>query len=89
MGAFAFGVASAFAGFCKHAGAAHSGQGLLLGIGGCNDRPSTLSLIVNLFKTRRSATGDRIWGTAFALGGLVGPLIGGICYSISTGGSYF
>ncbi|WP_377289987.1 MFS transporter [Rhizobium sp. SG2393] len=78
IGAFAFGVASAFAAF-----AATSGQLILarafLGIAGATIAPSTLSLVVNLFPDEGERTrAIGIWGTAFSLGGLVGPLIGGL-----------
>ena len=77
IGAAAFGVASVFA------ASSTSAQMLIiaracLGIAGATIAPSTLSLVVNLFsdeKERNRAIG--VWGTAFALGGLIGPLIGG------------
>ena len=78
IGAFAFGVASALAAFSQTAGQLIASRALL-GIAGATIAPSTLSLIVNLFRNeaeRNRAIG--IWGTAFALGGLVGPLIGGL-----------
>ncbi|MDS7597606.1 MFS transporter [Agrobacterium tumefaciens] len=89
IGAFAFGVASALAAF-----SATSQQLIisraLLGIAGATIAPSTLSLIVNMFKNeaeRNRAIG--IWGTAFSLGGLIGPLIGGFLLQHFHWGSVF
>lgn len=77
IGAFAFGVASALAAFSSTAQQLIVSRALL-GIAGATIAPSTLSLIVNLFKNeaeRNRAIG--VWGTAFSLGGLIGPLLGG------------
>lgn len=89
IGAAAFGVASVFAAFST------SAQMLIiaracLGIAGATIAPSTLSLVVNLFsdeKERNRAIG--LWGTAFALGGLIGPLIGGVLLQYFHWGSVF
>ncbi|MCJ8519314.1 DHA2 family multidrug resistance protein-like MFS transporter [Pseudorhizobium tarimense] len=89
IGAFAFGVASAFAAFSQTAGQLILSRALL-GIAGATIAPSTLSLIVNLFRDeaeRNRAIG--IWGTAFALGGLVGPLIGGLLLQYFHWGAVF
>ena len=89
IGAFAFGVASAFAAFSTTAQQLILARALL-GIAGATVAPSTLSLIVNLFRNegeRNRAIG--IWGTAFALGGLVGPLIGGVLLNYFHWGSVF
>jgi MFS transporter, DHA2 family, multidrug resistance protein len=62
----------------------------VLGIAGATIAPSTLSLIVNMFHRedeRNQAIG--IWGTAFALGGLVGPVIGGVLLHWFYWGSVF
>lgn len=88
-GAFAFGIASALAAFSSTAQQLIASRALL-GIAGATIAPSTLSLIVNLFKDegeRNRAIG--IWGTAFALGGLVGPLIGGFLLQYFHWGSVF
>lgn len=77
VGAFAFGVASALAAFSSTAQQLIIARALL-GIAGATIAPSTLSLVVNLFHNEAERTrAIGIWGTAFALGGLVGPLIGG------------
>ncbi|RCS22612.1 MFS transporter [Phyllobacterium salinisoli] len=89
IGAFAFGVASALAAFSSTAQQLIISRALL-GIAGATIAPSTLSLVVNLFQNeaeRNRAIG--IWGTAFALGGLVGPLIGGALLQYFHWGSVF
>ena len=89
IGAFAFGVASALAAFSSTAQQLIIARALL-GIAGATIAPSTLSLVVNLFQNepeRNRAIG--IWGTAFALGGLVGPLIGGVLLQYFHWGSVF
>jgi DHA2 family multidrug resistance protein-like MFS transporter len=89
IGAFSFGVASGFAAFASTADQLILARALL-GIAGATIAPSTLSLIVNLFKDegeRNRAIG--IWGTAFALGGLIGPLIGGSLLQYFHWGSVF
>jgi DHA2 family multidrug resistance protein-like MFS transporter len=89
IGAFAFGLASALAAFAGTAQQLILARALL-GIAGATVAPSTLSLVVNLFRNeaeRNRAIG--IWGTAFALGGLVGPLIGGVLLQYFHWGSVF
>ncbi|WP_105384999.1 MFS transporter [Neorhizobium alkalisoli] len=89
IGAAAFGVASALAAFSTTAQQLIASRALL-GIAGATIAPSTLSLIVNLFKDeaeRNRAIG--IWGTAFALGGLIGPLLGGFLLQYFHWGAVF
>jgi MFS transporter, DHA2 family, multidrug resistance protein len=89
IGAFAFGAASALAAFSSTAQQLIVSRALL-GIAGATFAPSTLSLVVNLFSNeneRHRAIG--IWGAAFALGGLVGPLIGGVLLQHFHWGSVF
>jgi DHA2 family multidrug resistance protein-like MFS transporter len=89
IGAFAFGLASALAAFAGTAQQLIMARALL-GVAGATIAPSTLSLVVNLFRNeheRNRAIG--IWGTAFALGGLVGPLIGGVLLQYFHWGSVF
>lgn len=89
IGAAFFGLASLFAAF------AHTADMLilaraLLGIAGATIAPSTLSLVVNLFRNESERTrAISIWGTAFALGGLIGPLIGGVLLQYFHWGSVF
>ncbi|WP_313616598.1 MFS transporter [Agrobacterium sp.] len=89
IGAFAFGVASALAAF------SFTSQQLIIsralqGIAGATVAPSTLSLIVNIFKNEAERNrAISIWGAAFALGGLIGPLIGGLLLEYFHWGSVF
>ena len=88
-GAFFFGAASVFAAFANTASMLIVARALL-GIAGATIAPSTLSLVVNLFRDeseRNRAISS--WGTAFALGGLIGPLIGGILLQYFHWGSVF
>lgn len=89
IGAFFFGAASVFAASAQTASTLIVARALL-GIAGATIAPSTLSLVVNLFRDE----GERnraisIWGTAFALGGLIGPLIGGLLLQYFHWGSVF
>lgn len=89
IGAFFFAAASAFAAFAKTADMLIIARALL-GIAGATIAPSTLSLVVNLFKDEAERNrAISIWGTAFALGGLVGPLIGGVLLEYFHWGSVF
>ncbi len=78
IGAAAFGAASVLCAFSPNAEMLIVSRALL-GIAGATVAPSTLALIVNMFKDeseRNRAIG--IWGTAFAVGGTVGPVLGGV-----------
>jgi DHA2 family multidrug resistance protein-like MFS transporter len=89
IGAFAFGAASALAAFSGTAQQLIMARALL-GIAGATIAPSTLSLVVNLFQDEAERNrAISIWGTAFALGGLVGPLIGGVLLQYYHWGSVF
>ncbi len=88
-GAAAFGLASVFCAFAPNATMLVIGRALL-GIAGATLAPSTLSLIVGMFQRsdeRNRAIG--IWGTAFAVGGTVGPVIGGVLLNWFHWGSVF
>lgn len=88
-GAAAFAVASLFAALASTAATLILAR-TILGIAGATVAPSTLSLIVNLFPVESERTrAIGIWGTAFALGGLVGPLIGGLLLQFFPWGSVF
>ncbi len=51
----------------------------LQGIAGATLAPSTLSLIRVLFRNpQQRAIAMGLWGTSFSVGGLIGPLIGGV-----------
>jgi MFS transporter, DHA2 family, multidrug resistance protein len=89
IGAAAFGLASVLVAFSTSAQMMIIARALQ-GIAGATIAPSTLSLIVNMFHDeteRNRAIG--IWGTAFAVGGLVGPLIGGVLLEYFHWGSVF
>ncbi|MGB8818347.1 MAG: MFS transporter [Rhizobiaceae bacterium] len=89
IGAAAFGAASILAAFSSSATMLISSRALL-GIAGATIAPSTLSLIVNMFRNqseRNRAIG--IWGTAFSVGGLIGPVIGGVLLQYFHWGSVF
>ncbi|MCJ8238631.1 MFS transporter [Peteryoungia algae] len=88
-GAFFFGAASVFAAFANTASMLIVARALL-GIAGATIAPSTLSLVVNLFRDESERNrAISIWGTAFALGGLIGPLIGGVLLQYFHWGSVF
>jgi MFS transporter, DHA2 family, multidrug resistance protein len=89
IGAGAFGAASVIAAFSTSAEML-IGARAVLGIAGATIAPSTLSLIRNMFldpKQRTVAIG--LWGTSFALGGAVGPLVGGLLLEHYWWGSVF
>lgn len=89
MGATAFGAASLLAAFSTSATMLIATRALL-GIAGATLAPSTLSLIRNMFldaNERMTAIG--IWGTSFAVGGAIGPLIGGILLQYFWWGAVF
>ena len=89
IGAAGFGAASVLAAFSTSAPML-IGARALLGIAGATIAPSTLSLIVNMFADegeRNRAIG--IWGTAFSVGGLIGPVIGGLLLEWFHWGSVF
>jgi len=88
-GAAAFGAASVLAAFSQSAEMLIASRALL-GIAGATVAPSTLSLIRNMFHDddqRTTAIG--IWGTSFAVGGAIGPLVGGVLLEFFWWGSVF
>jgi MFS transporter, DHA2 family, multidrug resistance protein len=89
IGAAAFGAASLLCAFASDAKSLIAARALL-GIAGATIAPSTLSLLFSMFKRedeRTQAMG--IWGTAFALGGLLGPVVGGVLLNWFHWGSVF
>jgi DHA2 family multidrug resistance protein-like MFS transporter len=89
FGAAAFGSASILAAFSTSAEMLIAARALL-GIAGATVAPSTLSLIRNMFldgKQRTTAIG--IWGTSFAAGGAIGPIVGGVLLEHFWWGSVF
>jgi MFS transporter, DHA2 family, multidrug resistance protein len=89
IGAAAFGASSMLVAFSTSAQMMIIARALQ-GIAGATIAPSTLSLIVNMFRDeneRNRAIG--IWGTAFSVGGLIGPVIGGVLLEYFHWGSVF
>jgi DHA2 family multidrug resistance protein-like MFS transporter len=89
IGAAGFGIASVLAAFSTSAEMLIAARALL-GIAGATIAPSTLSLIRNMFldgKQRTTAIG--IWGTSFAAGGAIGPIVGGALLEHFWWGSVF
>ncbi len=88
-GAAAFGAASVMCAFSSSATMLITARALL-GIAGATIAPSTLSLIFNMFHDEGEKTrAIGVWGTAFAVGGLVGPVIGGLLLTWFHWGSVF
>ena len=88
-GAAAFGAASILAAFSTSAEML-IGARAILGIAGATVAPSTLSLIRNMFHDPRQRTfAIGIWGTSFAAGGAIGPLVGGALLEFFWWGSVF
>jgi len=78
IGASAFAAASALAA-CATSAAMLVAARAVLGVSAATLAPSTLSLIRNMFHDpgeRTAAIG--VWGTGFAVGGAIGPLVGGL-----------
>jgi MFS transporter, DHA2 family, multidrug resistance protein len=89
MGAAAFGAASVLAAFAPSAGTLIAARAVL-GVAGATLMPSTLSLIRNMFhdpSQRTTAIG--IWTTSFSIGGILGPLLGGMLLAHFWWGSVF
>ncbi|MHA5049693.1 MFS transporter [Streptomyces sp. SD15] len=89
IGAAAFAIASLIAAYSSQAGLLIAARALL-GVAGATLMPSTLSLISNMFRDpaqRRFAIA--VWMTNFSVGGMVGPLIGGVLLEHFWYGSVF
>ena len=89
IGAAAFGASSMLVAFSTSAQMMIIARALQ-GVAGATIAPSTLSLIVNMFRNeneRNRAIG--VWGTAFSVGGLIGPVIGGVLLEYFHWGSVF
>ena len=88
-GAAAFGLSSIIAAFSTSAEMLIAARALL-GIAGATVAPSTLSLIRNMFHDpHQRMTAIGVWGTSFAVGGAVGPLVGGVLLEFFWWGSVF
>lgn len=89
IGAAAFGAASVLAAFSTTAEMLIATRALL-GVAGATVAPSTLSLIRNMFLDPRERTvAISVWITAFSLGGVLGPFIGGALIQFFWWGSVF
>jgi MFS transporter, DHA2 family, multidrug resistance protein len=89
IGAAAFGATSCLAAFSTSPNMLILARALQ-GIAGATIAPSTLSLVFSMFPNeaeKNRAMG--IWGTGFAVGGLVGPVIGGVLLQYFGWGSVF
>jgi DHA2 family multidrug resistance protein-like MFS transporter len=88
-GAAGFAVASLIAAFATSAPMLIFARALL-GIAGGTIAPSTLSLIRNMFHDPGERTkAISVWGTAYAAGGIAGPLFGGVLLEYFWWGSVF
>ncbi|MGH6929016.1 MAG: MFS transporter, partial [Dongiaceae bacterium] len=88
-GATAFGIASALAAFATTAGMLIAARAVL-GIAGATLMPSTLSLIRNMFHDPGQRTiAISVWTTSFTIGGVIGPLLGGLLLEHFWWGSVF
>src|SRR5206468_12633088 len=87
--AAAFAVASMLAAFSTSAGMLIAARALL-GVAGATLAPSTLSLIRNMFADPRQRTvAVSVWISSFAVGGAIGPLLGGVLLEWFWWGSVF
>lgn len=89
IGAAAFAVASLLAAYATGVAMLIAARALL-GIAGATLMPSTLSLISNMFRDpnqRRFAIA--VWMTNFSIGGMIGPLVGGVLLEYFWWGSVF
>jgi MFS transporter, DHA2 family, multidrug resistance protein len=89
IGAAAFAIASVIAAFSSSA-AMLIAMRALLGIAGATLAPSTMALIRNMFQDeheRQFAIG--VWIASFSMGGVIGPLVGGVLLQFFWWGSVF
>ncbi|HVY40668.1 MAG TPA: MFS transporter [Polyangia bacterium] len=89
IGAAAFGAASVAAASARSTDMLIAARALL-GIAGATLAPSTLSLIRNMFLDRRQRTfAIGVWTSSYAIGGAIGPLLGGAMLQYFRWGSVF
>jgi MFS transporter, DHA2 family, multidrug resistance protein len=89
IGAAAFGAASLLAALSTTPELLIASRAVL-GVAGATLAPSTLSLIRTLFQDSRQRTlAIAIWGSCFAVGGMLGPVLGGMLLEHFWWGSVF
>ncbi len=89
IGATAFGVASIIAAFAQTAEQLIAARAVL-GIAGATLAPSTLSLISSMFRDESERTfAISIWVMGFSVGGIIGPIVGGLLIEYFWWGSVF
>lgn len=89
IGAAAFSTTSIMAAFAPNATTLIAARALL-GLSGATLMPSTLSLIRNIFPEHQERqVAISIWAASFAIGGAVGPIIGGLVLDHFWWGSVF
>ncbi|GAA5082516.1 DHA2 family multidrug resistance protein-like MFS transporter [Thermocatellispora tengchongensis] len=88
-GAVAFGAASVAAAYSTSAEMLIVTRALL-GVGGATLMPSTLALISNMFHdARQRGLAIGVWGSCFAVGGAIGPVVSGLMLEWFWWGSVF
>ncbi|HVL47378.1 MAG TPA: MFS transporter [Candidatus Thermoplasmatota archaeon] len=89
IGAVAFALASAIAAFSSSSAMLIASRALM-GLAGATLAPSTLALLRNMFRERGDlTTAIAIWSTSFAVGGILGPIVGGLLLERFWWGSVF
>jgi DHA2 family multidrug resistance protein-like MFS transporter len=89
IGAVCFGVASLLSAYAVSPAMLIVARALL-GIAGATLAPSTLALISNMFQDRtQMSQAIGIWASAFALGAILGPIVGGFLLAHFWWGSVF
>ncbi|MCR9212335.1 MAG: MFS transporter [Proteobacteria bacterium] len=89
IGAFAFGIASVVAAFSQTAEQLILARALL-GVAGATLAPSTLSLLTNMFLDEKQRTfAISMWIMSFSVGGIIGPIVGGVMIEYFWWGSVF
>jgi DHA2 family multidrug resistance protein-like MFS transporter len=89
IGAAAFGVTSVVAAFSTSPAMLIAARALL-GVAGATLAPSTLSLIRVMFRDHQQRTfAIGVWVTSYSIGGIIGPLLGGVVLQYFWWGSVF
>src|SRR5687767_13733353 len=89
VGAAAFAVASVLAAVATTSAQLIAARAVL-GVAGATVAPSTLSLLRNMFlDDRQRTTAIAVWVTAYSVGGVIGPLVGGVILEFFWWGAVF